>query len=62
MAPSADSPSPPPSPTHRPKILVPEKVSAEGLALLRELYEVDVHTGLSPEELIDIIPGYHGRE
>ncbi|KAK3945647.1 D-isomer specific 2-hydroxyacid dehydrogenase [Diplogelasinospora grovesii] len=44
----------------RPRILVPEKVSAEGLALLREHYDVDTCTGLSPEELISIIPSYHG--
>jgi len=60
MAPSADSPSPPPSPTTRPKILVPEKVSAEGLALLKTLYEVDTRTGLSAEEVLALIPSYHG--
>ena len=60
MAPAADSPSPPPSPTTRPKILVPEKVSAEGLALLKTLYEVDTRTGLSAEDVLALIPSYHG--
>jgi len=41
------------------KILVPEKVSAEGLALLRSAYEVDHRTSLSPEDLLSIIPSYH---
>ncbi|KAK0641075.1 hypothetical protein B0T16DRAFT_461183 [Cercophora newfieldiana] len=61
MAPSADTPSPPPSPTQgRPKILVPEKVSSEGLALLRTLYEVDTRTGLSADDILALIPHYHG--
>lgn len=64
MAPSAFiEPSSPTSPTpsdNRPRILVPEKVSAEGLALLQSLYEVDTRTGLSAEELIEIISSYHG--
>ncbi|KAK3381647.1 hypothetical protein B0H63DRAFT_211145 [Podospora didyma] len=45
---------------NRPRILVPEKVSAEGLALLRELYDVDTRTGLTADELIQIIPAYQG--
>ncbi|EON99834.1 putative d-3-phosphoglycerate dehydrogenase protein [Phaeoacremonium minimum UCRPA7] len=61
MAPGAltdDSPSTPSS--DRPRILVPEKVSADGLALLQDLYDVDSRTGLTPDELIALIPSYHG--
>lgn len=59
MSPSAvpDS-SPTPSPS-RPRILVPEKVSADGLALLGDLYEVDIRSGLTAEELTSLIPSYH---
>ena len=39
-----------------PKVLVPEKLSPDGLALLRTTLEVDERKGLSPAELIDIIP------
>ncbi|KAK3384558.1 phosphoglycerate dehydrogenase [Lasiosphaeria ovina] len=45
---------------NRPRILVPEKVSAEGLALLQELYNVDTRKGLTADELINIIPAYQG--
>ncbi|KAM7202511.1 phosphoglycerate dehydrogenase [Rhypophila sp. PSN 637] len=57
--PSSPLESSPPS-SNRPKILVPEKVSPEGLSLLRTLYEVDVRQGLSPDDLIAKIPSYHG--
>ncbi|KAM7215068.1 phosphoglycerate dehydrogenase [Rhypophila decipiens] len=62
MSPAAISEpsSPSPSNPNRPKILVPEKVSPEGLSLLRTLYQVDVLQGLSPEDLISKIPSYHG--
>ncbi|KAI0514984.1 phosphoglycerate dehydrogenase [Xylaria bambusicola] len=41
----------------KPRILVPEKVSVDGLALLSEDYEVDSRPqGLSPEELLTLIP------
>lgn len=66
MPPSADLPSPvlsaasvaaPP----QPRILVPEKVSSEGLALLRSLYDVDFRpAGVPADELLSIIPAYHG--
>lgn len=46
--------------TSRPRILVPEKVSPDGLALLTPHFDVDVRQGLAPEELISIIPGYQG--
>lgn len=48
------------SPIARPRILVPEKVSPDGLALLTPHYDVDVRQGLSAEELISIIAGYQG--
>ncbi|CRK12571.1 hypothetical protein BN1723_001831 [Verticillium longisporum] len=43
----------------KPRILVPEKVSPDGLALLQDQYDVDNRLGLSAEELITAIPGYH---
>ncbi|KAJ5168840.1 uncharacterized protein N7482_004434 [Penicillium canariense] len=41
-----------------PKVLVPEKLSPDGLALLRSSLDVDERKGLSPEELLKIIPNY----
>lgn len=41
------------------KILVSDPVSQQGVELLQQQYEVDVKTGLAPEELIRIIPEYH---
>lgn len=41
-----------------PKVLVPEKLSAEGLALLSRTLHVDERKGLSPDELKEIIPQY----
>jgi D-3-phosphoglycerate dehydrogenase / 2-oxoglutarate reductase len=46
-------------PTAKPRILVPEKVSSDGLALLSADFDVDFRPGgLSPQDLIDLIPGY----
>jgi len=42
----------------RPRILVPEKVSPDGLAMLSAKYEVDNRIGLSAEELLKIIADY----
>ncbi|KAJ5634566.1 hypothetical protein N7528_002408 [Penicillium herquei] len=42
----------------RPKVLVPEKLSPDGLALLRTTLDVHERKGLSPEELLEIIPSY----
>jgi len=42
----------------RPKILIPEKLSADGLALLRDQFEVHERRGLSPDELKNIIGEY----
>jgi D-3-phosphoglycerate dehydrogenase len=59
MAPAAvddvTSSSPP-----RPRILVPEKVSPDGLALLTPHFDVDNTIGASVDELIAKIPNYHG--
>ncbi|KAL0256719.1 hypothetical protein SLS55_009116 [Diplodia seriata] len=44
--------------TPRPKILITEKVSPDGLALLKGNFEVHEWKGLSPEQLREIIPGY----
>jgi D-3-phosphoglycerate dehydrogenase len=41
-----------------PKVLVPEKLSPDGLALLRSSLDVDERKGLTPEELLEIIPNY----
>jgi D-3-phosphoglycerate dehydrogenase len=42
----------------RPRILVPEKVSPDGLALLKDLYEVDIRNNLTAEDLASLIPSY----
>jgi len=44
--------------TSRPKILIPEKVSSDGLALLKGSFEVEEKKGLSAEELKAIIGEY----
>ncbi|HYH89582.1 MAG TPA: phosphoglycerate dehydrogenase, partial [Solirubrobacteraceae bacterium] len=41
-------------------MLVAEKIADSGVDLLRERFDVDVATGLSPEELARRIGGYHG--
>jgi D-3-phosphoglycerate dehydrogenase len=40
------------------RILVAEPVAAEGLDILRDRHDVDVRTGLSPEELRAIVGDY----
>ncbi|KAK8195839.1 hypothetical protein M8818_006990 [Zalaria obscura] len=42
----------------RPKVLIPEKLSPDGLALLQASVEVHERKGLSQEELIEIIDDY----
>ncbi|KAH6865501.1 D-isomer specific 2-hydroxyacid dehydrogenase [Alternaria rosae] len=44
--------------TAKRKILIPEKVSPDGLALLKDQFDVDEKKGLSPEELKNIIGEY----
>lgn len=60
MAPSAIDAPPTSSGLGRPRILVPEKVSPDGLALLTPHFDVDNTLGLSPDEIIAKIPDYHG--
>lgn len=59
MSPSAIDPASASSQPERPRILVPEKVSPDGLALLKD-FDVDNTIGLSPEDLVSKIPNYHG--
>lgn len=42
----------------RPKVLIPEKVSPDGLQLLQKSLDVHEKKGLSPEQLLEIIPEY----
>ena len=42
------------------KVLITEKLADPGVELLREEAEVDVHLGLSPEELLERIGDYDG--
>ncbi|CAN9124888.1 unnamed protein product [Alternaria sp. RS040] len=44
--------------TTKRKILIPEKVSPDGLALLKDQFDVDEKKGLTPEELKKIISEY----
>ncbi|HVX17525.1 MAG TPA: phosphoglycerate dehydrogenase [Acidimicrobiales bacterium] len=42
------------------RVLVTEKIADNGLQRLRDAgHEVDVQTGLSPEELLEVLPGAH---
>ncbi|MCX8052589.1 MAG: phosphoglycerate dehydrogenase [Armatimonadetes bacterium] len=43
-----------------PKVLVSDKIAAEGIEILKRVAEVDVKTGLSEDELCEIIGGYDG--
>jgi len=59
MAPIAEDPVPAaPAVPAKPRVLVPEKVSPDGLAMLQGKFQVDIRLGLSAEELLTIIPGY----
>lgn len=60
MAPSALSPSSSPTtPTNRLKILIPEKVSADGLALLGDAFEIHQPKKLLVADLLSVIFLYH---
>lgn len=60
MAPSALSPSSSPTtPTNRLKILIPEKVSADGLALLGDAFEIHQPKKLLVADLLSVIFSYH---
>ncbi len=45
--------------TH-PRVLICDPIADEGVAMLREWAEVDIRTGLSPDELLAIIGDYEG--
>ncbi|KAK4230199.1 D-isomer specific 2-hydroxyacid dehydrogenase [Podospora fimiseda] len=63
MSPSALSPPPSPSPSSsRPRILIPEKLSPEGLSLLSSAnLDIDLRPpgSLTPSALLELIPSYH---
>ncbi len=40
------------------KVLIADNIGEKGVEILREKVEVDIKTGLKPEELIEIIPDY----
>ena len=42
----------------KPRVLVPEKLSPDGLVLLRKSLEVDEKKGLSAEDILALIPDY----
>jgi len=42
------------------KVLVAEKIAPSGVEKLKDHFEVDVKIGMSPEELVEAIPSYHG--
>ncbi|CAG8953560.1 hypothetical protein HYFRA_00010018 [Hymenoscyphus fraxineus] len=59
MAPSALDPQDSSSTTPRPRILIPEKVSPDGLALLSPHFQIDQPKNLTAEALLEMIPQYH---
>ncbi len=42
------------------RVLVTEPIAADGIEALRREADVDVRLGLTPEQLLDAIPGYQG--
>ena len=54
-APTVESSGPQP---YRPKVLIPEKVSPDGLALLSPHFEIHQPKNLSAEDLLSTIPSY----
>lgn len=47
------------TPSVRPKILIPEKVSPDGLALLSPHFTIDQPKSLTPSLLLELIPSYN---
>lgn len=45
--------------SNRPRVLIPEKVSPDGLAILADSLDIDERPGLSADELKALIPSYH---
>ena len=41
------------------KILVADPIAQDGIDILKREAEVDVRTGLPPDELLRVIPEYH---
>jgi D-3-phosphoglycerate dehydrogenase / 2-oxoglutarate reductase len=41
-----------------PKVLITEKLSPDGVAMLRTVLDVHERKGLSPDELLQVIPEY----
>lgn len=58
MAPSAITDSPPNGYSRRPRVLVPEKISPDGIALLSKDLNVDQLGPLTADELLSLIPAY----
>lgn len=52
------TPSEASDPSNRPKILIPEKVSIDGLTLLGHKYEIHQPKNLTPTDLLTLIPHY----
>ena len=42
------------------RILVADRISPEGIEILKGVAEVDVRTGMSARDLVDTLPTYHG--
>ena len=42
----------------RPRVLICDRIADDGINMLKEQAEVDVKTGLSPDELLQIIGNY----
>lgn len=42
------------------KVLIADNISSEGIAILKDYAQVDVRTGLKPDELAAVIPDYEG--
>lgn len=45
--------------TEKMRVLVAEKIAASGIEKLKEQFDVEVKTDLTPEQLVAEIPGYH---
>ncbi len=42
------------------RILVADRISPEGIEILKSSAQVDVRTGMSPQDLAETLPNYHG--
>jgi D-3-phosphoglycerate dehydrogenase len=57
MAPSAVDPAPAFT-SNLPRVLIPEAISPDGIALLSKALSIDQRSGLSAAEILEIIPNY----